>query len=352
MPDYIPAALNKFRHNTPTSREDAPHKWNQPDYGAKIQYSPDLGSSTPLNKSQVTRLQQVIGTLLYCSIAVDPTMLVALGTIAAAQSNATNHTTTAVVKLLNYAATNPNAVIRYKASGMTLYVHSDASYLSEPKARSCAGSHFYLSDKPADPASAPSQQPPNNGPLHTTSHILRNVMASAAESEVGALFVNSQEAIPIRYALEELGHPQPPTPAQTDNSTAAGYSNNTIKQKRSKAMDIRFSWLQCRERQRQFIIYWRPGSDNLGGYHTKHHSASHHRRMRPHFLQPTGTNPIISRKTFTPCEGVFMQPFTDAQQTNCVPQTNCLWSNESRTQKLLHSLGKATRRLANSSLRY
>jgi hypothetical protein len=352
MPDYVPAALHKFRHDTPTSREDAPHKWNQPAYGAKIQYAPDLNSRRPLNKSQVSRLQQVIGTLLYYSIAVDPTMLVALGTIPAAQSNATNHTATAIVKLFNYAATNPNAVFHYKASGMTLYVHSDASYLSEPKARSRAGGHFYLSDKPADPASAPSQQLPNNRPLHTTSHIHHNVMASAADSEVGALFVNIQEAIPIRYALEKLCHPQRPTPVQTDNSTAALYSNNTIKQKRSKAMDMRFSWLQCRERQRQFIIYWRPGSENLGDYHTKHHSASHHRRMRPHFLQPTGTNPIISRKTFTPCEGVLMQPFVDTQQTNCVPQTNCLWSNVSRTQKILHSLGKATRPLANSSLSY
>jgi hypothetical protein len=226
----------------------------------------------------VTRLQQVIGTLLYYSIAVNPTMLVAPGTIA--QSNATNHTATAAVKLLNYAATNPNAVIRYKASGMRLYGYGDASYLSEPKARSHA-----------DPASAPSHQPPNNGTLHTTSHILRNVMASAAESEVGALFVNSQEAIPIRYALEELGHQQPPTPVQTDNSTAADYSNNTIKQKRSKAMDMRFSWLQCRERQRQFIIYWRPGSENLGDYHTKHHSASHHRRMRLHSSSQPGPTP-------------------------------------------------------------
>jgi hypothetical protein len=164
MPDYVAAALHKFRHDAPTSREDAPHKWNQPAYGAKIQYAPDLNSSTPLNKSQVTRLQQVIGTLLYYSIDVDPRMLVALGTIAAAQSNATDHTATAVVKLLNYVATNPNAVIRYKASGMTPYVHSDASYLSEPKAHSRAGGHFYLSDKPADPASAPSHQPPNNGP--------------------------------------------------------------------------------------------------------------------------------------------------------------------------------------------
>jgi hypothetical protein len=67
-------------------------------------------------------------------MAVDPTMLVALGTIATAQANATNHTTTAIVKLLNYAASNPNAIICYKASNMTLYVHSDTSYLSKPTA--------------------------------------------------------------------------------------------------------------------------------------------------------------------------------------------------------------------------
>jgi hypothetical protein len=136
MPDYVPAALHKFQHDTPTSRKDAPHKWNQLAYGAKIQYAPHLDSSMPLHKSLVTCLQQVCGTFMYYAIAVYPMMLVALGTIFAAQSNAIDHTATAVVKLLNYAATNPDAVIRYKVSGTTLYIHSDASYLSEPKARS------------------------------------------------------------------------------------------------------------------------------------------------------------------------------------------------------------------------
>jgi hypothetical protein len=46
-------------------------------------------------------------------------------------------------------------------------------------------------------------------------------------------------------------------------------------------------------------------------------------------------------------KGVLMQPFTDAQQTNYVPQTNCLWSNASRTQKLLHSRSKVVQRLSN-----
>jgi hypothetical protein len=40
-----------------------------------------------------------------------------------------------------------------------------------------------------------------------------------------------------------LGHSQPPTPLETDNTTATGYSNGTIKQKRTRAMDMRFYWV-------------------------------------------------------------------------------------------------------------
>jgi hypothetical protein len=112
-------------------------------------------------------------------------------------------------------------------------------------------------------------------------------MGSAAEAEIGASYVNGQEAIPLRTALEELGHPQPPTPMQVDNTTAVGFANDTIKQKRSKAIDMRFYWIQDRARQGQFLIYWRPGSQNLGDYHTKHHSPAHHKLMRPTYLHTT-----------------------------------------------------------------
>ena len=44
--------------------------------------------------------------------------------------------------------------------------------------------------------------------------------------------------------LEELGHPQPPTPIKTDNTTANGIINGTVKQQRSKAIDMRFYWLK------------------------------------------------------------------------------------------------------------
>ena len=74
-------------------------------------------------------------------------------------------------------------------------------------------------------------------------------MASSAEADLGALFLNCQEAAPIQIPLEEMGHQQPPTPVQVDNSTALGISTDTIKQIKSKAMDMRFYWIRDRINQ-------------------------------------------------------------------------------------------------------
>ena len=287
MPGYIRAALHKFQHKWNQRRQDAPHSWNQPTYGAKVQYADDPDDSPPLLQKEVRLVQQVAGTFLYYAMAVDCTMLVALGSITSTQANATEKTFAEVLWLLNYAASNPDAEIMYTASDMILHIHSDGSYLSEPKARSRAGGHFFLSDLSLSPNEQPTNPPTPNGPIYSLSRIIRNVMGSAAEAEIASSYMNGQEAIPIRTTLEEMGHPQPPTPVQVDNSTAEGFANDTIKQKRSKAIDMRFYWIQDRTRQGQFLIYWRPGADNLADYHTKHHSAAHHRRMRPHFLHTT-----------------------------------------------------------------
>jgi hypothetical protein len=255
---------------------------------------------------ETTRIQQVIGTFLYYGIAVDPTMLVAIGSIAATQAKATQATLDAIVHFLNYAASHPDAVICYHASDMILHNHSDGSYLSKPKACSQVGGHFFLSQHPTDPTKPPTTPPCNNGPIHTTCNILRHVMASAAEAKVGALFINGQDAIPLCNTLIELGHPQPPRPIQTDNSTAAGFANNTIKQKRSKAIiDMHFYWIKDRVEQGQFLIYWRPGSENLGDYFTKHHLPSHHRLMRPVFLNP---KPTPKPSYANVCKGVSIPP--------------------------------------------
>lgn len=214
-------------------------------------------------------------------------MLVALGTIAEQQAKGTEQTFDAITQLLNYATTHPNASIRYHASDMILHIDSDASYMLLPQARSCAGGYFYLSDKAGASTAAPTQAIKLNGTIHVASNKIKHVMASAAEAELGALFKNCQEVITIRNALEDMGHRQPPMPVKTDNATAVGITNNTMKQRKLQAMDMRFYWLCNRVNQSQFIIYWRPGSKNLADYFTKHHSTVHHRRMRSTYLTDT-----------------------------------------------------------------
>jgi hypothetical protein len=88
-------------------------------------------------------------------------------------------------------------------------------------------------------------------------------------------------------------HCQPPTPLRTDSSTAVDILNETIKHKRSRAMDMRYHWLTDRVRKKQFDVYWRPGRENLGDYHTKHHSAQHHKDMRGLILHQTNSHQVL-----------------------------------------------------------
>ena len=77
----------------------------------------------------------------------------------------------------------------------------------------------------------PTTCPRLNGPIHYISRIMSNVMGSAAEAEIGATYINGQEAVPICTLILKLGHPQPATPIHINNSTADGFTNNTIKKK-------------------------------------------------------------------------------------------------------------------------
>ena len=122
-----------------------------------------------------------------------------------------------IVKLLNYVASHPDAKLRYYASDTVLWIDSDASYLSEAKSRStCAGYHFALV-KPRDPATPPqpndAEPMHNNAPVFIMCNIMKEVVSAASEAELAGLFHNGkEETCPIRTCLEELGHPQPPTP--------------------------------------------------------------------------------------------------------------------------------------------
>jgi hypothetical protein len=124
----------------------------------------------------------VIGTFLYYARCVNSTMLMALGSLATQQVNPTTNTKKLVHQFLDYAATHPDTIITYQASNIVLAGHSDAYYLSETNARSQAGGHFFMSNNDA--------LPPNNGAVLTIAKIIKAVMSSAAEAEIGALYIN------------------------------------------------------------------------------------------------------------------------------------------------------------------
>jgi hypothetical protein len=299
-------------------------------YGAKMQFATQ-DNSPPLTAKQCTEIQKITGCVLYYSRAVDPTVLMALNDIATEQIAATEKTKTAAGQLLDYLATHPDAKIRFQASDMILHIHSDASYLSVSKSISRLGGLFYLGYNPPN-------QDKLNGSILNVASVIKNVVASAAESEVGACFQNAQTAAPLRTTLLERGHTQPATPLRTDNSTTYGILNETIKQKRSKSMDRKYYWLQDKVRQKQFDVYWRPGKDNLGDYHTKHHPEQHHQNMRPILLHQANSLNVLRGCDKLP-QPKLRQP-TNAQTFQCaeLPQPNLRQSTGvQRSQRTLRA---------------
>jgi hypothetical protein len=135
-----------------------------------------------LNKAQKKRIQQIVSSFLYYVRAVEPTILMTLSEIALQQAAPTENTMEHVNQFLDYIWTHPDAIIWYCASDMILYVHSDALYLSAPKACHCAGGYFFLGSIPQD------EDPIKlNGAIHITCAILKLVAASAAEAELGGV---------------------------------------------------------------------------------------------------------------------------------------------------------------------
>jgi hypothetical protein len=128
-----------------------------------------------------------------------------LNDIATEQTKATEKTKAATNQMLDYLVTHPDATIRYHASGMILNIHSDASYLSVSNAQSRVGGLFFLDKK------SPKQET-LNGSILNVAVVIKNVVASAAESEVGECFHNAESGAPLGVTLTELSHTQPPTP--------------------------------------------------------------------------------------------------------------------------------------------
>ena len=168
--------------------------------------------------------------LLFFAWEVNSIMLTELSAIAGEQAKPTEKMLMKTKQFLDYATTNNEAIVMYQASNIA--VHSDASYLNEPKARSRVGGHFFMSTDNAFP--------PNNGAFYITVQVIKQVTSSTEEAELGALYINSKLATQMQHTLAEMGHLQPPTVVQRENSTAYKVVMNKIIPKATKVMDMHF----------------------------------------------------------------------------------------------------------------
>ena len=89
-----------------------------------------------------------------------------------------------------------------------------------------------------------------NGPILTKCQTIRTIMASTTKAETGAIFLNGQQAVPIHTTLIEMGHAQPPTAINSDNTTSHGILTGNMHRKVSKSFDMRFNWMRCRIKQK------------------------------------------------------------------------------------------------------
>ena len=116
MPEYVERALQKFQHPLPKKNQHAPHAWQPPTYGQKVQYCNKDNSTAPLPMPAKKRSQKIVSTFLYYALALDFTMLVALSSISQQTNAPTEYTMSEIVWFLDYCATHPDATIQYTSS--------------------------------------------------------------------------------------------------------------------------------------------------------------------------------------------------------------------------------------------
>jgi hypothetical protein len=288
MPGYVKKAILRFKR-THLKGADSPIIYVPPKYGPFQQEVQAELTPTPLTPAEKLEMQEIVGVFLFYARAVDPLMLTAINKIGSRQSQPTCHIKAEIERFLQYANKHHDTTLRIRASNMKLVCHSDASYLSESEARSRAGGILFLGD------CAPGEIP--NAAIAYISVIISTVVPSATGAEYAALFIIGSAAISIRHTLADLGYPQNETEIVCDNQCAVGIAHNTLKQKRTKTIDMRYHWIRDQVRLKTFKVTWRAGKLNLADFFTKAHPVHHHLSQRRFYV-------VSDPKSITRSEGV------------------------------------------------
>jgi hypothetical protein len=189
MPGYIKKILQEYNHIKLMTKQTCPYTPAPKQFGSEAQRPLPADVSPRLDKKGITRVQQIIGCILYYARAVDMMVLMALSSIAIDQTTATEKTMAKCVQLLDYLAYHVDAKVRFYASNMIMNIHSDASYLSKGQAHSQNCGHFFMGWIPND-----GELIQINGAFHVSTNVIRFV-ASAAEAKLGFLFHNCQTGV-------------------------------------------------------------------------------------------------------------------------------------------------------------
>jgi hypothetical protein len=278
MPTTVPDALARFLPNGITkgartpSQYVPPFKRGPPDLGATVD------NTQPVSLEARQFIQQVVGVFLFYARMIDITMLPAVRAISEQQSSPAEKTLADTHQLLRYAYFHSNHRLRYETCDMVLHIQSDASHLSLLKAGSVAGGYHHLGNKDT-PFSL-------NAPIATVCRRISTVCGAASESEFASLYINGQEGSFERIILAALHYPQEPTVICTDNDTAVGIANDSVKIRRSKAIDMRYHWIRDRVRQGVFRVIYRKGADIDADFLTKPQPVHRHEHFIARFVHP------------------------------------------------------------------
>lgn len=232
LPNYTKNKLKELNFESDKKR-DSPHPG--PTLAKNSQKPINFNESPRITPERIKRIQKIIGVFLYSARAVDVTIIKTLNSLASQQNTATERTEQLIKHFLEYLSTHPDPKIRYFSSDIILSAHSNASYINELGAKSTAAGYFWLKNKKDKDTYMK-----KNGAIHVLSKIIKLVCSSTAESELAALFMNAKQAIPMRQTLIDLDHKQPLVDIITDNSIAAGIVNQTMKQNKSRVMNMRY----------------------------------------------------------------------------------------------------------------
>ena len=125
MPKYVKKALKQFQHVL-KKRQHQLFPSAKIEYGPKKQYAKQQSTAPLLDDERKTFIQRVCGFFLFLGRAVGSTLLCPINAISLQSVAPTEDTMKHTLQLLDYIATQKDAVLTFNASAMKLAVHSDA----------------------------------------------------------------------------------------------------------------------------------------------------------------------------------------------------------------------------------